>query len=185
MVIHQDYFDQTLSERRQKKYAVVIFLPEHLDNIIMPVREKFDPLYNQVPSHISLVFPFESDLFLDELTPLIKSETEKQKKLIVHLHSIGDFYPKYPIIYWDVMENTDLKNLYFQLYTKLNLSVPYKQYQPHVTIAREISNHRLMLVKDTIAPYLPTERFESSSVDLITPLAGTQWVSVRTFGLNG
>ncbi|MEK7774698.1 MAG: 2'-5' RNA ligase family protein [Candidatus Zixiibacteriota bacterium] len=183
--MHHDYYDQTLSERRRKKYAVVIFLPEHLDNIILPVRERFDPLYNLVPSHISLVFPFESDLFLDELAPLIKAETEKQKKLIVHMNSIGDFYPKYPIIYWDVMENPDLKNLYFRLYTALSLSVPYKQYQPHVTIAREISNHRLMLVKDDVAPYLPTERFETSSVDLISPLAGAQWVSVRTFNLNG
>lgn len=183
--MHHSYYDQTLSERRRKKYAVVIFLPQHLDSIILPVRERFDPLYNLVPSHVSVVFPFESDLFLDELAPLIKTETERQKKLTLHLHSIGDFYPKFPVIYWDVMENPDLKNLYFRLYTSLNLSVPYKQYQPHVTIAREISNHRLMLVKDNVAPYLPTERFEAGSVDLISPLAGAQWVSVRRFNFNG
>jgi hypothetical protein len=41
-----------------------------------------------------------------------------------------------------------------------------------------------MLVKDEIAPYLPDESFEAEAVDLVSPVAGNQWVSVRSFLLG-
>ena len=62
--------------------------------------------------------------------------------------------------------------------------MPCKSYQPHVTVAREISDHRVMLVKEKIVPYLPNESFVATAVDLVAPVAGQNWVSVRTFPLK-
>ena len=53
-----------------------------------------------------------------------------------------------------------------------------------VTVAKEISQHRVMLVKDAIASYLSRERFEVDAIDLIAPLPERRWVSVRTFPLT-
>jgi 2'-5' RNA ligase len=182
--INYNFYSQDLRESHTR-YAVVVFLPQHLDEIIAPLRERYDPIYNLVASHITLVFPFESDRPLDELTGLIRAETARHEVIPVELESIGDFYPHSPIIYWRVRKNEALNELYYRLYSCLGLPLPYKQYQPHVTVAREISNHRVMLVKDKIVSYLPHERFIADKVDLITPLSGNRWVSVRTFPLAG
>ncbi len=184
MGVHHEYFDQSITERRAKRYAVVIFLPAHLDQIVQPIREKYDPLYNLVPLHISLAFPFDSPEPLDELAGKIKKVADTCKSPVIEMHSIGDFYPKFPVIYWDIKKNQELQTLHNAIYESLNMSRPFQTYLPHATIAREISNHRVYLIKETVVPYLPSERFEASALDLITPLSGHKWVSVRTFSFG-
>lgn len=184
MDAYYSYFPQNLQERRLSRYAVVIFLPPHLDEIIAPLREKYDPIYNLVASHITLVFPFESGRSLDEMAGIIKAETDCLATTLIELDSIGDYYPQFPVIYWKIKRNNDLNNLYYRLYSALGLPLPYKEYQPHVTVAREISHHRVMFVKDKIVSYLPTEKFFAQKIDLIAPMAGNKWVSVRTFSLS-
>lgn len=181
--MHHYYHEASLDDRRRSKFAVVMFLPPHLDAVIYPLRERYDPDYNLISSHISVAFPFEIDLSLDQMASLIKREVDSCPPIEVTLNSIGDFYPREPIIYWNVSINPALEQLYFQLYSALDLPLPFKHYRPHVTVAREISRHRVMLVKDKIVSYLPSEKFVGKGLDLITPLAGQRWVSVRTFPL--
>jgi len=120
---------------------------------------------------------------LDELSSVIAQEVASVGTLRIELDSIGDFYPTLPLIYWEVRPNLQLNRLYRSLYAKLNLPLPHKQYLPHVTLAREISAHRVLLVKEKIVPYLARESFQAAAVDLISPVAGERWVSVRTFPL--
>jgi 2'-5' RNA ligase len=165
-------------------YAIVIFLPPHLDELIYPLRQKFDPLYNKVPGHITIVFPFESSLVLNELSAIIKHELDDIRPIEIELASIGDFYPKSPTIYWKINPCEPIKQLYQKLHSRLELPVPFKEFVPHVTVAREISAHRVMLVKERIVPYLPSEKFTAASIDLVVPIANEKWVSVRSFGLS-
>ncbi len=182
-MLHNYYSQENIDDRRHTKYALVIYLPDELDRIIAPLRERFDPIYNLVASHITIVFPFDSDLSLDELAGLLNNELHRERYIAIQLSSIIDFYPKAPIICWKVKSNERLNSLYYRLYARLGMPIPYKDYQPHVTVAREISNHRVLLVKEKIVPYLSDEKFEVKAVDLITPLTGNKWVSVRTFPL--
>ncbi len=177
------YQEQNIEDRRQIKYALVAYLPVELDKIIAPLRGRYDPLYDHIASHVTVVFPFETDRPLDELAGIIGNETSTELEIKMELGSIIDFYPKAPVICWEVKKSEQLTSLYYRLYSKLGLTLPFKDYQPHVTIAREISFHRVLLVKENIVPYLPNEKFATSSLDLITPLAENKWVSVRTFPL--
>jgi 2'-5' RNA ligase len=178
-------YTSTLKERRRNKYAVVIFLPQALTGVIAPLREQFDPLYSLVPPHITLVFPFETNRPLDELAGLVGGQTEMQKSFLIQLDTVGDFYPQAPIIYWNVRQNQHLRELYYRLYASLGIPIPYKEYMPHVTVAREISHHRVIIVKEKIASYLTQEKFYAGTIDLITPLVNERWVSVRTFPFKG
>lgn len=162
-------------------YAVVILLPERLERVIAPMRARFDPLYNLISPHITLVHPFETDRPLDEVASLVREETEGCKPRPLNLTSIGDFYPGIPKIYWNIEQDECLCELFYRLYSRLGEPIPYKNYHPHITIAREISRHRVLPVKEQIIDYLPDESFEVDAVDLITPLPGGKWVSVRTF----
>jgi 2'-5' RNA ligase len=168
-----------------KKYAVVIYLPDHLERFVAPLRERFDPDYDIVAAHITLVFPWETPVPLADLTAILLDEARDMAPLNLKLNSVGDFYPETPIIYWQVAPNEELNRLYRRLYARLELPLPFKELLPHVTVAKEISPHRVMLVKDQIASYLPRESFEAVALDLVSPVAETNWVSVRTFPLVG
>ena len=177
-------FESEIVNRRQNEYAVIIYLPDNLDRIITPFREKYDPIYKQVSSHITLTFPFQTSKALDDLSDQIKSAISGTNPFAVELESINDFYPKSPVIFWSIKENKQLCELYYNLYSKLEIPIPHKKFIPHVTLAREISFHRVEIVKDSIASYLPSETFFAEGVDLVTPLADFKWVSVRTFGFD-
>lgn len=173
-----------ISDLRSSQFVIAAFLPRELDELITPIREKFDPDYDKCAAHITVVFPFETTVPLDQLTAGISEELNKVKQFEVELDSIGDFYPHVPIIYWKVKRVDELNLLYRSLYARLNFPLPHRDYVPHVTVAKEISHHRVMLVKERIVPYLPKERFTVKALDLISPVADQRWVSVRTFPLS-
>ncbi|UCC44642.1 MAG: 2'-5' RNA ligase family protein [Candidatus Zixiibacteriota bacterium] len=177
------YTGMPFPEQSQKLWAVAIFLPRELDSIIAPLRERFDPDYDICASHITIVFPFESTLTLDELSQIIGDEVSRMEAVEIELELIDDFYPDSPVIYWSVKNNESLNVLHKRLYSRLDLPLPVKRYIPHVTVAREISHHRVMLVKERIVPYLSEEKFPVRSIDLISPVASHKWVSVRSFSL--
>jgi 2'-5' RNA ligase len=178
------YNSDELDSAQGQRYAVVILLPEHLDGIISPVRSRFDPDYAVVRSHVSVVFPFRTERSADDLGRAISSVTEKTPTIPVSLSSIGDFYPSFPLIYWNVKRDDILDTLYKNLYAAMDLALPHKHYAPHVTVAREISANRVVLVKEEIVPYLPDETFVAKELDLLCPLDGQKWVSVRNFSLK-
>ncbi|MDD3731322.1 MAG: 2'-5' RNA ligase family protein [candidate division Zixibacteria bacterium] len=171
-------------EDDHNRYAVVIFLPRPLDEIVAYLREQFDPDYNIIASHVTVVFPFETTRSMDDITRIINRETYKMEPFKIELSSINDFYPDYPIIYWQVKKNPIIDELYKNLYIGLDLALPFRQLIPHVTIAKEISLHRVMLVKEKIISYLSDEIFEADAIDLVSPVADENWLSVRTFSLN-
>jgi 2'-5' RNA ligase len=182
--MQRDSITAKITGPAKSSYAVVIFLPSHLDELIYPLRQKFDPLYNKVPGHITIVFPFETTMTLNELSAVVKQELSSVRPIAIELESIGDFYPVSPTIYWKLRTCEPIQMLYHTLHSKLELPIPYKQFIPHVTVAREISSHRVMLVKERIVPYLPNEKFIAHTIDLVVPIAYEKWVSVRSFSLS-
>ncbi len=166
-------------------YAVVVLLPDRLAQFVTPLRARFDPLYNLISPHVTLVHPFETDKPLEMVASIIRNETKDYRPMDLHLNSIGDFYPGIPKIYWNLEKHDQLSELFYRLYSSLGHPIPYKNYHPHVTIAREISQHRLLPVKEQIVDNLPpVESWQADAIDLMTPLPGGRWVSVRTFLLG-
>lgn len=175
------YSSRDIDTNNLKKYAVVIHVPEGVERFVVPLRERFDPDYEMIGAHITLVFPWESPLPASDFAGEIADEVQRLGPLDVKLDSVGDFYPESPIIYWRVVPNDGLTQLYRQIHARLDQPLPFRDFIPHVTVGKEISPHRLLMVKDQIASYLPSESFRVSAVDLVSPVADQNWVSVRTF----
>lgn len=175
------YRQEQMVTKGYPRYGIVIFLPEELQKLVRPIRERFDPDYSLIAPNVAIVAPFASELSLDEISQVIAKEVSGTVAPTIELSSIGDYYPHYPLIFWQVKLNPIIDRLYKNLYTSLDLALPYRQFSPHVTVAREISQHRVMLVKEKIYPYLPEESFRAITVDLVAPVAQERWVSVRTF----
>ncbi|MBU0982312.1 MAG: 2'-5' RNA ligase family protein [candidate division Zixibacteria bacterium] len=179
-----DYSGSTIDKTDPRQYAVVLYLPKHLDDAVTPLRERFDPDYNLVAAHITVVFPFATSQPLTVVSAALRAEVRQIEPIQIELESVGDFYPDVPVIYWQVKENPALNALYKRLYAALEMPIPYRTLIPHVTLAREISAHRVVLVKDTIAAYLTHEIFIAEFIDLVSPVADNHWVSVRSFPLQ-
>lgn len=173
-----------LADRRQSKYCVVFFLPEELNKSLIKIREKYDPSYNLIPSHVTVVFPFETSRPIDEIASVIESEVKPLNGFDISLTNLKDFYPEFPIIFWSVDISDELSKLYRNITNGLGLTIPHEIYKPHVTLAQEISTHRVMMVKENIIPYIAPETFKASSIDLISPMNDNRWVSVRTFNFK-
>lgn len=175
------YRSQPDDEPKPSEYGIVAFLPPYLETIVRPIRERFDPEYSLIEGCVTLVAPFQTRRPLHEISDVVGRVAAQQQPVSLELDGIQDFYPEYPLIVWKLIVNPELNCLYKELYTSLDLAVPYRSFCPHVTVAREISQHRLMLVKEKIFPYLPRETFTLEAIDLISPIAEGNWVSVRTF----
>ena len=163
--------------------AVVSFLPPSINDIVARLREKYDPDYAIVAPHISIVSPFETDRSVTEVADIVASEIQKQEVMDLKFDTLLDYYPSCPLICWGLKMNESLTRLYMGLHTALDIPLPYKEFQPHLAIGREISEHRLIFVKEKIAPYLPQETIHLEEIDLVAPIARNNWVSVRTFFL--
>ena len=68
-------FEDDFVNRRKTEYAIVTYLPVNLDEAVYSFRKKYDPIYNQIASHITLVFSFVTDKSIDELSSIINSAT--------------------------------------------------------------------------------------------------------------
>ena len=178
------YHNPNLIDRRHNQYAVVVFLPDELNQVLAPLRARYDPDFTLIESHLTIVFPFQSDAPLEEICDPIRREIKTHPAITIELDSIGDFYPINPVIYWKVKDNPQLSGLNSRLYSRLRLDPGELEYIPHITIAREISTQRLMLVKEEIIPFLSHEQFYCEKIDLVAPLGDRRWVSVQSFPLG-
>lgn len=166
------------------RMAIVAFLPDPLKAVVAKLREKYDPDYAVVAPHLSIVSPFETERSVTEVADIVGNVVQNQPVMELQFDTLDDYYPVSPQICWSLKANESLTRLYIGLHTALDIPLPYKEFHPHLMIAREISQHRLIFVKEKIAPYLPDETLTVEEVDLVAPIAGDNWVSVRTFFLS-
>jgi len=166
------------------RMAVAILLPDDLNTVVARLREKYDPDYAIVAPHISVVAPFETDKPLSEIAEMVASIIQSKQEMEIEFDSVQDYYPDCPQICWGIKPNETLTRLYIELHNALDIPVPYKGFRPHLTLAREISEHRLMIVKEQLAPYLPEEAVAVEEIDLLAPVTHNNWVSIRTFFLS-
>lgn len=176
-------FGPTLEPKAARPFAVVIFLPGELHDLVQTMRERYDPDVHLIAPHVSLVFPFSTDLTLPQLSAIIRETIDATGSLEISLESIADLYPTFPIISWAVQHSPKLQELCVRLHASLQLPVLYKGFFPHVGLAKEISDHRIVMVKEKLLEQIEETTFSPAAIDLISPAADSRWLSVRTFVL--
>jgi 2'-5' RNA ligase len=103
---------------------------------IQKLREQYDPIYKLIPPHITLVFPFESNIPSKELNEHIEISIAKLKPFPIHLQGITgtqDFY-----LFLVKKGNDSIIELHDQLYTGILSSYLNREYSylPHLTIGK-------------------------------------------------
>ena len=120
------------------KRAIVLFPKFNNIDSIQAVRERFDPLASFIAPHITLVFPFESELSTQEIGDHVRRAIEGVKRFPVQLSSVtGDFRDGY--LFLNVKRGNDaIIDLHDKLYRGVLEQYLFRKvtYCPHVIVGR-------------------------------------------------
>ncbi|HFQ92542.1 MAG TPA: 2'-5' RNA ligase family protein [Anaerolineae bacterium] len=119
-----------------KNRVIVIYLEDNGLGEIEQIRRQYDPLFPAVKAHITLVFPFESDLTTNALRAHVRQAAQGIGSFPVQLQTITGQDGRY--LFLNVKQG---KNQLISLHDKLYSGIlkPYRHnfnYLPHVTVGR-------------------------------------------------
>ena len=151
-----------------KQRCVHIFPKFENNHEIQSIREKYDHLHKCIEPHITLVFPFESDLNVQDMTNAVKrvldniSSFEITAKGLKAVESHG-FY-----LFLEIDKGSSaISNLHYKLH-EYELS-PYQSpwtkdgsYKPHITVGRFLNE------EDMLAAYNDLRAFNTEFKTLVT-----------------
>ena len=108
---------------------------ESIDNI----RNQYDPLSDSVRPHITLVFPFDSEMTNEELTKILESRLANEKPFEVKLRGISrheDFYGNF--LFLDVIQGAEeICTIHNSLYeNEFSVFASGSEFAPHITIGK-------------------------------------------------
>lgn len=119
------------------KRSITIFPEFENSRLIEEMRAKYDPLYQLIPPHITLVFPFTSDLTAKQLQEHMESVLSYEKPFSISLQGVTGEGSEY--LFLNVKKgNDEIIKLHDLLYTGLLKDFLFREltYLPHLTIGR-------------------------------------------------
>lgn len=120
--------------------CIMIFPKFQNLQLIEEVRSQYDPLFKKVQPHITLVFPFKSDLSKENLREHIENKLKGLEPFRLKLHGVSGAEGGF--LFLNVMEGREeLVQIHQRLYEGiLNQFYPpflsNREYKPHMTIGR-------------------------------------------------
>lgn len=134
--------------------SILIFPKFNNMEEINELRKKYDPLRDNVPPHITLVFPFASDIEKDELKRHVINSIKGIKPFPIRLQGISGEEGNF--LFLNVQEG---KNEFVELHNKLYTKILKKyfpefltkvDYLPHLTVGRIADNEEFtQAIEDT------------------------------------
>lgn len=121
--------------------------------IIEDVRNKFDPLVEKIPPHITLVFPFDSDFTKEDLINHLKDTLRGVRKFHISLRYITSRESYGFYLFLNVEDGFEkIKELHQKLYSGLLSSIKpdwlnHDTYEPHITVGK-LETKELMIVAE-------------------------------------
>lgn len=120
-----------------ERRSIIIFPKFNNIEKIEELREKYDPLYNCIKPHITVVFPFESDIKTEELEKHVRQAMKNIKPFKLKLKGITGTIDNY--LFLNVKEGNDIIiEIHDKLYTGVLKEFLYRKvtYTPHITVGK-------------------------------------------------
>ncbi|WP_291637999.1 2'-5' RNA ligase family protein [Clostridium sp.] len=143
------------------KRAVILFPRFNNIDIVNNIRGKYDPLANYIAPHITIIFPFESDLKTHELKEHFNKSLIGMKNFRIMLKGItGDYRDGY--LFLNVKKGNDnIIELHDKLYSGVLEKFLFRKvtYCPHLTVGRVFEEKEFDNAVDELSCY--NENFEA------------------------
>ncbi|MGG3887396.1 2'-5' RNA ligase family protein [Brevibacillus panacihumi] len=163
--------------------AIHIFPELEQVDLIQSVRKKYDPLYTCISPHITLVYPFESDITNTDLHHHVKQAVTGFQPFLIRLEEITASNDHY--LFLNVKQGNDqIIALHDKLYT--GPLVTYRSYMhtylPHLTVGRLKHEHDVEeALKDTRSF---NHRFETRVSQVIVERIDHNGLSIIDFAVS-
>lgn len=121
----------------------IMIFPEFSNvSVIDEIRAKYDPLAHHVRPHITLVFPFQSDISTSELKAHLENVLSEIEPFVITLQGITAAQSFGSYLFLEITEGTEkLVEIHKRLYTGLLESIQPQWlkaggYHPHMTVGK-------------------------------------------------
>ncbi len=125
--------------------AIHIFPKFENMNLLNSIRKKYDPLFNFIKPHITIIFPFDSNLSTEDIEKILISNLLEFNQFEIQMDRISGHFDGY--IYLNISKGIEqIIKIYNKLYSN-QLSKYYDNrytYIPHIILGR-ISNRNKYL----------------------------------------
>lgn len=140
----------TVDKLKNKNRAIHLFPEFEGLDLIQDIRVKYDPLYTKIQPHITLVFPFFSEITTAELEEHLKQVLDGERCFDIELQNIRAVESHGYYLFLDIIKGEEsIKHLHNKLYKGILESVKPTWldpdlYTPHITVGN-FDNRELML----------------------------------------
>ena len=154
--------------------TILLFLSNSDLEEIEAIRKKHDPLFDLISPHITLVFPFESEVSNEGLKKHIETNISNKNPFYITLNPIVTNVEEYLFLLLEEGKEKIIE-LHNKLYTDFLQPFLHKEipYRPHVTVGRKNDKEMALRVMDGLPPLRDIIRF---TIEKIT---------VESIGRNG
>ncbi|MDB5084750.1 MAG: 2-5 ligase superfamily, partial [Bacilli bacterium] len=153
------------------KRSILIFPQFENRALLTQIRERYDPLACLIPPHVTLVFPFVSELSTDEIMRHLQQCLSTARPFSLVLQGITGSAGNY--LFLNVKRGLDaLIDIHDRLYTgtlKQHLNRDYS-YVPHVTVGKLLSNEEFLKALEETKDF--NERFEMTVEEIAVEVIG-------------
>jgi len=121
-----------------KKRSIILFPKFENQNVINEIRKNYDNLYNKIDPHITIVFPFTSNLSTFELRQHIKNSISHISNFKISFKSFSGSASDGYIFLDRIVGNDIIISLHDSLYTGVLKNEIYNEtpYFPHITVGK-------------------------------------------------
>lgn len=160
--------------------TIMIFPEFENIHVINDIREKYDPLADLVLPHITLVFPFDSELTNEEISLYLKDSLRDIHPFKIELEGFSkqkERAEKY--LFLNVVQGVDvIKNIHDILYKdKLKQFNKGYNYVPHITVGKVSSVELLNKAFDDVNKYY-SEKFDTVVKKISVEMIGEHQESI-------
>ena len=156
----------------QKRFIIVLTLPEQIERELQPLREKYDRKNsNKIIPHVTLRRPFLIKTKLEQIEARLEEIARNTKEFKVMLKGVEIFTNPKRVVYVTVEETAVLRKLYVDITTFLNHStesfdsINY-QFTPHVTLGSDLTQEEFQKVQEELADFHLDYKFTVRSFGL-------------------
>lgn len=174
-----------LGEKSMTNRCILIFPQFENVSVIDEIRKKYDPNYLNVPPHITLVFPFESNISKEQLLAHVKNTLHNTKCFCLKLGNLVKKHSKEYYLMLEVTEGSDkVKELHEKLYEGIlaNFKPSWPDgFMPHMTIGQFGDEAGLEAVYNSLSGV--HEQFSARICKVSVEIIGSKSESIIEFEL--
>lgn len=166
------------------KYGIAIFPTKEVLDRTNALRKRYDSHYTQIPPHVTLIEPFETDR-LDKVVDHIEGVSQNIPPFNLKVSKIRSFLPTNPVIYFGFDENETIFKLNQALNTGVLEHEPTYKFIPHLTFAQDLPEQELHDIYGRLKLKDFDMSFPVDRIHLVYQIENGSWIVHQTFLLNG